>query len=328
VTGRGRPIPRRPLGKTGLEVSALGLGGHHLGDAGSFEWADRIVGEAIDGGITFFDNCWEYHNGRSEEWLGRALSTGGRRDKVVLMTKVCTHGRDAGLAMRMLEESLRRLRTEHLDVWQVHGVVFDNDPELAYRKGGVLEALDLAKRQGKTRFVGFTGHKSPAVHVEMITRGYPWDTCQFPLNPYDAQYRSFAQTVLPECNKRGIAALGMKPMTGKAGPIAHGILTPEEMLRYAMSLPVATTICGMDSLDKLRANLAVAGGFEPMRADEMQRIRERCMPTAGDGRFELYKVSLAFDNPEAREAHGFPLDLDQKEVKERFDHAMGTERPE
>ena len=169
-------MPRRPLGKTGLQVSVLAQGGHHLGDAVEFPAADQIVGEGIDGGIKFFDNCWEYHNGRSEEWLGRALSTGGRRDKVILMTKVCTHGRDGTLATKMLEESLRRLRTDHLDVWQVHGVVFDNDPELAYRRGGVLEALDLAKRQGKTRFVGFSGHKSPAVHLEMIgaaTRGTP-----------------------------------------------------------------------------------------------------------------------------------------------------------
>jgi len=318
-------IPRRPLGKTGLQVSALAQGGHHLGDAVEFRLADQLVGEGIDGGINFFDNCWEYHNGRSEEWLGRALSTGGRRDKVILMTKVCTHGRDGTLAMKMLEESLRRLRTDHLDVWQVHGVVFDNDPELAYRKGGVLEALDLAKRQGKTRFVGFTGHKRPAVHMEMITRGYPWDTCQFPLNPYDAHFFSFAESVLPECNKRGIAVLGMKPMTGKAGPIAHGILTPEEMLRYAMSLPVATTICGMDKLEGLRANLKVAQGFQPMSAEEMQRVRERCAPTARDGRFEVYKVSLAFDNPVAREAHGFPIDPVQMEVKEALEHAMGTD---
>jgi uncharacterized protein len=128
-------IPQKPLGATGLHVSALGSGGHHLGSAASYEIAERIVAEAIEGGVTFFDNCWEYHNGRSEEWLGRALSVSGRRERIVLMTKVCTHGRDATLAMKMLDESLRRLRTDHLDVWQVHGMCFDNDPELAYRKG-------------------------------------------------------------------------------------------------------------------------------------------------------------------------------------------------
>jgi uncharacterized protein len=320
-------IPQRPLGKTGVRVSALGVGGHHLGDAASFAEADRIVGEAIDGGITFFDNCWEYNNGRSEDWMGRALSVSGRRDKVTLMTKVCTHGRDASLATSMLEESLRRLRTDHLDVWQIHGVVFDNDPDLVYRSGGVLEALDRAKREGKVRFVGFTGHKSPEVHHAMIERGYAWDTCQFPLNVFDATYHSFEARVLPACNAKGIAVLGMKPLTGKAGPVQKGIATAADMLRYAMSLPVATTICGMESVDKLRENLKTAQGFEPMTREEMQQMRARCRAPAADGRFELYKVSLAFDNPQARMAHDFPIDPVEKEVKQEIDQVMGTDRP-
>jgi predicted aldo/keto reductase-like oxidoreductase len=320
-------IPLRPLGKTGVKVSALAVGGHHIGSAASYEEAERIVAEAVDGGVTLFDNCWEYHNGRSEEWLGRALATGHRRSRVMVMTKVCTHGRDAGLGLQMLEQSLRRLRTDHVDIWQIHGVVFDNDPELAYQKGGVIEALDQAKREGKARFVGFTGHKSPDVHREMLARGYPWDTCQFPLNCYDATYRSFELGVLPECNLRGVAALGMKPHTGRAGPVAQGIVSPEEMLRYAMSLPVATTISGMETVDKLRANLKVAQAFRPMEAAEMQALRDRCRQTAADGRFELYKVSLAFDNPQAREAHGFPIDATQMEVKEELGHAAGTDHP-
>jgi aryl-alcohol dehydrogenase-like predicted oxidoreductase len=320
-------IPTRPLGKTGEKVSALSVGGHHIGSAPTYADAERIVAEAVDAGVRLFDNCWEYHNGKSEEWLGRALAAGGRRDKVLVMTKVCTHGRDASLAMKMLDESLRRLRTDRIDVWQIHGVGFDNDPELAYRKGGVLEALDEAKRSGKVRFVGFTGHKSPEVHFEMLSRGYPFDTCQFPLNAYDASFRSFEQKVLPECQRRGVAVLGMKPMTGRAGPIAKKIATPEEMLRYAMSLPVATTISGMESVDKLRANLKVAQGFVPMPAPEMQALRDQCRPTAGDGRFELYKVSLAFDNPQARESHGFPGDPTQMEVKEALAHATSTEQP-
>ncbi len=318
-------IPRRPLGRTDVAVSALAVGGHHLGDAASFAEADRIVGEAIDAGINFFDNCWEYNNGRSEEWLGRALSVAGRRDKVVLMTKVCTHGRDAALGTRMLEESLRRLRTDHLDVWQIHGVVFDDDPELAYRPGGVLEALDQAKRAGKVRFVGFSGHKNPDVHYDMIQRGYAWDTCQFPLNAFDATYRSFEQRVLPACRQRGIAVLGMKPMTGKAGPIARGVASAQEMLRYAMSLPVATTICGMETVDKLRQNLAVARGFEPMSPADLEKMRERCRQTAADGRFELYKSTLAFDNPQARLAHGFPLDPVENEIKQDIDRVMSTD---
>ncbi len=307
-------IPQRPLGRTGAKISALGLGGHHLGDFKTVDEAIRLVHEAVDAGITFYDNCWEYWNGRAEDWLGRALR--GRRDKVFLMTKVCTHGRDAGLALKMLNESLRRLQTDHLDLWQVHGVSFDNDPELAYAKGGVLEALDQAKRQGKARFVGFTGHKDPAIHLDMIRRGYPFDTVQMPLNCLDATFRSFEKQVLPEVNRRGIAALGMKPMGGTAWAVKSGLVKAEEMLRYAMSLPVATTIAGMDSFDVLRQNLRVARGFKPMTAAEMQALRDRCAKAAGDGRYEPYKLSLKFDNPQARLPHGFPLDPTQKEVQE------------
>ena len=186
---RAGTIPQRPLGRTGAKVSALGLGGHHVGDLKTVDEAIRLVHEAVDAGITFYDNCWEYWNGRAEDWLGRGLK--GRRDRVFLMTNVCTHGRGAGLALHMLDESLRRLQTDHLDLWQVHGVCFDNEPELAYAKGGVLEALDKAKKQGKTRFVGFTGHKDPAIHLDMIRRGYPFDSVQMPLNCLDASFRSF-----------------------------------------------------------------------------------------------------------------------------------------
>jgi predicted aldo/keto reductase-like oxidoreductase len=307
-------IPQRPLGRTGAKVSALGVGGHHLGDFKTVEEAIRLVHEAVEAGVTFFDNCWEYWNGRAEDWLGRALK--GRRDKVFLMTKVCTHGRGADLALKMLDESLRRLQTDHLDLWQVHGMGFDNDPELAYAKGGVLEALDRAKKQGKARFVGFTGHKDPAVHLDMIRRGYPFDAVQMPLNCLDATFRSFEKQVLPELNKRGIAALGMKPMGGTATAVKSGLVKAEEMLRYAMSLPVATTIAGMDSFDVLRQNLGVARGFTPMTAAQMQALRDRCAKEAGDGRHEVYKLSLRFDNPQARLPHGFPLDITQKEVQE------------
>jgi aryl-alcohol dehydrogenase-like predicted oxidoreductase len=307
-------IPQRPLGRTGLKVSILGVGGHHLGDFKNVEEAIRLVHEAVDAGLNFYDNCWEYWNGRAEDWLGRALK--GRRDKVVLMTKVCTHGRGADLAMRMLEESLTRLQTDHLDIWQIHGVGFDNEPDLAYVKGGVLEALDKAKKQGKVRFVGFTGHKDPKIHLEMIRRGYPFDTVQMPLNALDASFRSFEKQVLPELKKREIAALGMKSMGGTAAAVKDGLVKGEQLLRYAMSLPVATTISGMDSLDVLHQNLRIARGFKPMTADEMQALRDRCASPAGDGRYEPYKLSLRFDNPQARLAHDFPLDITQKEVQE------------
>jgi uncharacterized protein len=315
-------LPSKPFGKTDVRLSCLGMGGHHLGDCKTVDEAIELVHVAVDSGITFFDNCWEYWNGRAEDWLGRGLN--GRREKVFLMTKVCTHGRGADLALQMLEESLRRLQTDHLDLWQVHGVVFDNDPELAYRKGGVLEALDKAKQQGKTRFVGFTGHKSPDVHLEMVRRGYPFDSVQMPLNVLDGSFRSFEQKVLPELNKRGIAALGMKPMNGNAAVVKKGLLKAEEMLRYAMSLPVATTISGMDSLEVLHQNLAVARNFKPMTAEEMQALRDRCAAVSGDGRFEPYKVSLAFDNPQARWVHGFPLDIKQKEVQEMLFREAGS----
>src|SRR4051794_5751130 len=304
---RAGAIPQRPLGRTGATVSALGLGGHHPGDLKTVDEAIRLVHEAVDAGITFYDNCWEYWNGRAEDWLGRGLK--GRRHQVFLMTKVCTHGRGAGLALKMLDESLRRLQTDHLDLWQVHGVCFDNDPELAYAKGGVLEALDQAKKQGKVRFVGFTGHKDPAIHLDMIRRGYPFDAVQMPLNCLDATFRSFEGQVLPEVNRRGMAALGMKSMGGAATAVKSGLVSAEEMLRYAMSLPVATTISGIDSLAVLRQNLAIARGFQPMTAQEMEALCRRCAPAAGDGRHEPYKLSLKFDNPQARLPHGFPLDI-------------------
>ncbi len=178
-------IPMRPLGRANVQVSALGMGGHHLGNAQDEKTAVSMVHEAVDGGITFFDNCWEYNIGKSEEWLGAGLK-GGLRNKVFLMTKVCTHGRDKDLAMRMLEESLRRLQTDHLDLWQIHGVTFDNDPDLFIRPNGAAEALTLAKKQGKVRFVGFTGHKDPGIHLKMLNTNYPFDTVQMPLNAFDA----------------------------------------------------------------------------------------------------------------------------------------------
>jgi predicted aldo/keto reductase-like oxidoreductase len=202
-------------------------------------------------------------------------------------------------------------------------VSFDNDPELAYAKGGVLDALDKAKKQGKTRFVGFTGHKDPHLHLEMIRRGYPFDTVQMPLNCLDASFRSFEQLVLPELKKRNIAPLGMKPMGGTAWAIKASLVTAEEMLRYAMSLPVAVTISGMDSLDVLRQNVKVARGFKPLDEGQMQALRDRAARYAADGRFEPYKVSLKFDNPQARLPHGFPIDPTQKEVKEEFRRVMG-----
>jgi aryl-alcohol dehydrogenase-like predicted oxidoreductase len=222
------------------------------------------------------------------------------------MTKVCTHGRGRDVAMRQLEESLRRLRTDRLDLWQIHEVIYDNDPELHFAEGGVVEALEEAKRDGKVRFVGFTGHKDPSVHLRMLSYGYAFDAAQMPLNCFDATFRSFEREVLPELVRRGIAPIGMKSMGGEGRQVRAGVVTPEEALRYAMSLPVATTVAGMDSLDVLRQNLAVARGFSPMSDAEMRALRERVRPEASDGRFELFKTSKNNDGPIGRAQHGFP----------------------
>ena len=297
-------IPRRPLGKTGEQVSIIGVGGYHLGSVQSSDLAVRLVQEAVDSGVTFFDNAWEYNDHRSEEWMGLGLQ--GRRDKVFLMSKVCTHGRDKNVAMQQLEESLKRLGTDHLDLWQIHEVIYENDPDLHFAKGGVIEALDDAKNQGKVRFVGFTGHKSPAIHLRMLAHDYPFDTVQMPLNCFDATYRSFEQQVLPELQRRGIAALGMKSLGGDGQPIQYGVVRAEEALRYAMSLPVATTICGIDSLDVLHQNVGIARGFKPMSPPEMQALRERCRSASGDGHLELFKTTKKYDGKVGREQHGYP----------------------
>ena len=318
-------IPMRQFGRQNVQISALGFGGHHLGDAEDEQTAVRLVREAVDNGVTFFDNCWEYHRGKTEEWMGKSLK--GIRNRVFLMTKVCTHGRDKDLAMRMLEESLIRLQTDYLDLWQVHGVSFDNDPELFIRKGGASEALEQAKKQGKVRFVGFTGHKAPEIHLKMLQTGFPFDSVQMPLNCFDASFHSFEQKVLPELNRRGIAALGMKPLNGHGDAIKKGAITAEEGLRYAMSLPVSTTITGIDKPEILRQNLRIAQNFQPMTPPEMQALRDRVRQYAADGRFELYKLSLKFDNPEARLAHDFPIDMEQSEVKEVLGASQNTGRP-
>jgi uncharacterized protein len=297
-------IPKRPLGRTALSVSIIGVGGYHLGSAADEKQAREIVDRAIDAGINFFDNAWEYHKGMSEEWLGNALK--GKRDRVVLMSKVCTHGRDKAVAMRMLEESLSRLETDHLDVWQIHEVIYRNDPELIFRPNGAAEALVQAKKDGKVRFVGFTGHKDPSIHLKMLAHEFPFDTVQMPLNCLDGTFRSFEQQVLPEANRRGMAVLGMKSMGGSGELVRHGTVTAAEALRYAMSLPVAVTISGMESPEVLAQNLEIACNFQPMTAAEMQNLRDRCRFDASDGRYELFKTSKKYDGAIGRQQHGFP----------------------
>jgi aryl-alcohol dehydrogenase-like predicted oxidoreductase len=298
------PIPLRPFGSTGVQVPAIGFGGYHLGLVKGRREAVRLTQAAIDAGITFLDNAWEYHDGESEIRMGAALA--GRRDRVFLMTKVCTHGRDGTVAMRQLEQSLRRLRTDYLDLWQIHECVYDSDPDLHFVRGGVVEALDRAKRQGKVRFVGFTGHKSPAIHLAMLARGYAFDSCQLPLNPFDGTFRSFERDVLPVLVGRGIAPIGMKSLGGTGDPAKRRAVGARDALRYAMSLPVATTVSGIDSERVLKQNLQIARGFVPFTPAEMDALRRKVSSQAADGRFELYKTTATFEGPIGRRTHGYP----------------------
>jgi aryl-alcohol dehydrogenase-like predicted oxidoreductase len=298
------PVPKRPMGKTGLQVSVIGLGGYHLGSTKDQSEATEIVARAIDAGVNFFDNCWEYHDGLSEERLGTALQ--GKRDQIILMTKVCTHGRKKDIAMQMLEESLRRLRTDHLDVWQIHEVIYENDPDLIFAPGGAAEALMQAKQQGKVRFIGFTGHKNPAIHLKMLSHDFPFDTVQMPLNCFDASFRSFETHVLPQANRRGIAVFGMKSLGGSGEMVRKGGVTAQDGLRYAMSLPVATTISGIESPEVLEQNLGVAREFKPFSEAEMKSLRERCQKLASDGRLELFKTTTKYDGKVGRQQHHYP----------------------
>jgi aryl-alcohol dehydrogenase-like predicted oxidoreductase len=296
--------PRRPMGNTGLQVSILGVGGYHLGTVAGQQEVNNMVAKALDHGINFFDNAWEYHGGMSEERVGTALK--GKRDQAIVMTKVCTHGRKKDVAMRMLEESLTRLQTDHLDVWQVHEVIYYNDPELAYAADGVLEALTAAKQQGKVRFVGFTGHKNPSIHLDMLNRGFHFDTVQMPINPLDPSYRSFELGVLPAAVQKGMAVFSMKSMGGSGEPIVRGALTPTEALSYAMSVPgVSTTICGMDSMAVLDQNLAILSSFRPLSDAQMNQLREHGR-AFNDGRYELFKSTVKYDGDLGREQHHYP----------------------
>jgi uncharacterized protein len=303
-TANGSTIPKRQLGKSDLQISIIGMGGYHLGSAESQDAAKAMVQHAIDSGINFFDNAWDYHDGQSESWLGYAL--GGRRKEVVLMTKVCTHGRDKSVAIQMLEESLRRLKTDYLDVWQIHEVIYENDPDLIFRPNGAAEALVQAKKDGKARLVGFTGHKKPEIHRRMLSQGFPFDTVQMPLNAFDATFRSFEEHVLPEARRQGLAVFGMKSLGGSGEFIREGAITPEQALRYAMSLPVTTTISGMESMEVLQQNLAVAKGFSPLDQEQMAALRSRCRPAAADGHLELFKTTTKYDGEVGRQQHGYP----------------------
>ena len=300
-------IPTRALGKTGVDVSILGVGGAHLARPDEGE-AIRIVQMAIDGGATFLDNAWEYGDGESERRMGLALADGDWRERAFLMTKDCAHDRSAEHSMRKLEESLTRLKTDYLDLWQLHEVVWEDDPEMILAPGGSLEAMIRAKEEGKVRFIGFTGHKSPEIHRQLLTQGIPWDTVQLPLNVFDAHYSSFQHEIVPMCVEQGIGVLGMKSNAGGHVTKSGSDITPEEALRYALGLSASVVISGMDSLEILRKNLAVADDFQPMTDDEIAALLERSRPFAPKGTFEPFKTTHAYDGAEGRKVRDYPLD--------------------
>ncbi|MBV8270621.1 MAG: aldo/keto reductase [Planctomycetaceae bacterium] len=298
-------IPLRRLGKTGEVVSLLCLGGHSCTNPKklSEEESLRLIRRAVDEGIHFMDNCWDYHHGGAEEWMGKALSEGGRRDKVFLMTKVC--GRTAKEAESNLEDSLRRLRTDRIDLWQFHELVYDNDPDWVFEDGGAIEAGLKALKDGKVRYLGFTGHKDPSIHLKMLSKPYDWASVQMPLNVMDVHYRSFQKQVLPELVRRGIAPLAMKSLGGDGKIVSAAGIPVEDALRYVLSLPIATLVSGIDSERVLDQNLRIVRNFQPLSEDERRAIELRTIKLAGDGRFELFKSSKQFDSPIHRKQHGF-----------------------
>jgi len=294
-------LPTRVLGRTGERVSILCLGGWHIGAVKDPSDAIRMMHAAVDQGMTFFDNCWDYHDGGSEEVMGRAL-TGGRRDKVFLMTKNCE--RDYEGSMKCLDDSLRRLRTDRIDLWQFHEILYDNDPDWVFEKGGLKAALE-ARKAGKVRFIGFTGHKHPDIHLAMLNKPFEWDACQFPVNVLDFHYRSFQKRVLPVCLEKNAGAIGMKGFGGGNGIARQAGLTAEEAYRYALSQPVASQVVGMTTMEQLEQNVALARAFKPMPEAEQTALTEKVKDVATDGRYELFKSTQAFDGPHHRKQHGF-----------------------
>lgn len=295
-------IPLRTLGRTGEKVSLVGLGGYHIGMQKSEAESIRIIRTAIDNGITFMDNCWDYNDGQSEIRMGKALRD-GYRQRVFLMTKI--DGRNKKTAGRQLDDSLRRLGTDRIDLMQFHEIIRGSDPGLVFSPGGALEAVLEAKKAGKIRYIGFTGHKSPLYHLKMLQtakeHGFRFDTVQMPLNVMDAHYNSFEKQVLPELVKQEVGILGMKPLGGEY--IAKsGIAPPIDCLHYAMNLPVSVVITGCDSLEILQQALRAARSFKPLSGEQVATILAKTAQAGKDGEYERYKTSHTFDgthrNPE------------------------------
>jgi predicted aldo/keto reductase-like oxidoreductase len=288
-------IPTRVLGHTGEKISMVGLGGYHLGMQSDEQESIRIIRTGLDSGITFLDNCWDYNNGQSEIRMGKALRD-GYRQKAFLMTKI--DGRTKQAATQQLEESLRRLQTDHIDLLQFHEVIRDTDPDRIFAKGGGMEAVLEAKKQGKVRYIGFTGHKSPDIHLKMLETAFAhkftFDAVQMPLNVMDAHYNSFEKKVLPVLVKHNIGVLGMKPLGDKI-ILNSKTATPVECLHYAMNLPTSVVITGCDSLDILHQAIQAATSFKPMASTEVSTLLAKTAPAAAKGEFEQYKTTQNFD---------------------------------
>ena len=304
-TAAANGMPTRPFGRTGVRVSILGLGGWHIGAVKDDNEAIRIMHTAIDDGLTFFDNAWDYHDGRSEDLMGRALASDGRRKRVFLMTKNCE--RDYQGSMRNLEESLRRLKTDYLDLWQFHEMVYDNDPDWLFEKGGIKAALE-ARKQGKVRFIGFTGHKDPRIHLSALAKTFAWDSAQMPINVMDPHFRSFIREVVPDCLKKNVAVIGMKGLGGgmpQGRFLSHASLTSDECYRFCLSQQIAVQVVGINTMQHLKQNVALARAFKPLSPEESRQLTSRVKDVAGDGRHELFKSTKAYDGPHHRKQHGF-----------------------
>lgn len=291
----GADVPHRTLGRTGEKVSAIGLGGHHIGRPKDAAEGIRIIRSAVDRGITFMDNCWDYHDGESEIRMGDALRD-GYRQKVFLMTKF--DGRTKASTTRQIDESLKRLQTDRIDLIQYHENIRMEDPDRFFAPDGPLEALQQAKQAGKIRYIGFTGHKDPAVHLRMLEvarqHQFRFDACQMPVNAMDAHFRSFTNQVLPKLVAEGIAVLGMKPM-GDGHLLKSGMVTAVECLRFALSQPTSVVITGCESMERLDQAVTVALEFKPLTQGENVALLAKTRDAALTGRFEPFKTTAAFD---------------------------------
>src|ERR1700676_2419574 len=288
-------VPRRTLGRTGEQVSMVGLGGYHIGSQNDEQESIRIIRAALDGGINFLDNCWDYNDGQSEVRMGKALRD-GYRQHAFLMTKI--DGRTKKAAAQQIDESLRRLQTDHIDLLQFHEIIRMEDPDRVFAAGGGMEAAVEAQKAGKVRYIGFTGHKSPDIHLKMLKTAaahqFTFDTVQMPLNVMDAHYNSFEKKVLPVLVKENIGVLGMKSMGDKI-ILKSNTATPVECLHYAMNLPTSVVITGCDSLKILQQALDAARSFKPMSQSEVATLLAKTARAAAKGEYELYKTSHHFD---------------------------------